>query len=267
MGDNFKGFKKLEHVESDIISALFKLILNGEEVKLTGTLEDGQVLMRVLDGATHYWTNRTPGYPDGPDISNKADKTTTLTGTSPIRINGGNSGDLSANRTISILESTPELAGSMSASDKVKLDAIIGDNTGDQNASEVPITDALDLFIAENVEDALAELAGKIMVQGNPYKMSMPAGNISTKVAGATFSPAGWGTVAQSGDYNIIVTSVLTGRKARFVNVFEVDGGNEQLLSFERGQSYSAMKNNGLTTLLEGFAPTTLPVEVLFIFD
>lgn len=112
------------------------------------------------------------------------------------------------------------------------------------------------------------EIARLLTIKGNPYKMSMPAGDIATKVAGAIFSPTGWGTVAQSGSTNIIVTSVLTGRKARFVNVFEIDGGIESWLSIEKGQAYTAFKNTGaLTTLLEGFAPTLLPIEAVFIFD
>lgn len=104
-------------------------------------------------------------------------------------------------------------------------------------------------------------------VKPNPYKITMPAGNITTKVAGATFTPTGWGTVAQSGVTNILITSILTGRKARFINVFEVDGSNETLLSVEKGMAYTQFVNNGLTTLLYGFAPTTLPVEISLIFD
>ena len=141
MSNDFKGFKHLLCVQSQIIEALTKLILNGEEIRLTGTITDGQVLMRVLDGTTHYWTNRTPEFPEGPDISDKADKSTTLTGNSPIRIDGGTSGDLSANRTISILAATEEAAGSLSAEDKTKLN-LVPDNTTQEleninNASDI----------------------------------------------------------------------------------------------------------------------------------
>lgn len=147
--------------------------------------------------------------------------------------------------------------------------------SNDQTASEVPITDTGGFFESTEVEGALQEVGSALTVinneladlNGNPYKISMPAGNIATKVAGATFTPTGWGTVEQSGATNILITSTLTGRKARFINVFEVDGSNETLLSVEKGMAYTQFVNNGLTTLLYGFAPTTLPVEVSLIFD
>ena len=49
----------------------------------------------------------------------------TLTTTSPIRIGGGASADLSADRTLSILAATTGAAGSMSAADKAKLDGYV----------------------------------------------------------------------------------------------------------------------------------------------
>lgn len=104
-------------------------------------------------------------------------------------------------------------------------------------------------------------------VKVNPYKMSMPAGDIATKVAGATFTPTGWGIVAQSGATNILITSILTGRQPTFINVFEIDGSDKRMLSIEKGMAYSGFINNALTTLIEGFAPTTLAVEVSLIFD
>lgn len=56
----------------------------------------------------------------GPSVPN----TRTIFATSPIRIDGGASADLSANRTISILPATSSNDGSMSAADKAKLDTL-----------------------------------------------------------------------------------------------------------------------------------------------
>jgi len=111
------------------------------------------------------------------------------------------------------------------------------------------------------------EIARLLTIKSNPYQINMPAGNISTKVAGATFLPLGWAVIAQSGDYDAIVTHILTGRKVGFVNVFEIDGSDERLLSFDKGTAYTGVLANGLTIKLEGLSPTTLPIRIEFIID
>jgi len=115
------------------------------------------------------------------------------------------------------------------------------------------------------VDDTI--IANLTAYKGNPYQINMPAGNITAKIAGATFLPLGWATVAQSGDYDAMVTHILTGRKVGFVNVFEIDGSNERLLSFDKGTAYTGIVGNGLTIKLEGLAPTTLPIRIEFIID
>jgi len=147
--------------------------------------------------------------------------------------------------------------------------------SNDQTASEVPITDAGEFFEADNVEDALQEIGSELVtintaletLKSNPYQINMPAGNLTTKVSGASFLPTGWATVIQSGDYDAMVTHILTGRKVGFVNVFEIDGSNERLLSFDKGTAYTGIVGNGLTIKLEGLAPTTLPIRIEFIID
>lgn len=62
------------------------------------------------------------------DSTARVPETRTITTTAPLT--GG--GDLSANRTFAITAATSGAAGSMSAADKTKLDAISGTNTGDQ---------------------------------------------------------------------------------------------------------------------------------------
>lgn len=147
-----------------------------------------------------------------------------------------------------------------------------------QRAVDVPIDDTGSLFNATEVEAALSEVktiadanAAAIALLGtvkqNPYQINLPAGNISTKIAGATFLPLAWGAVALSGSTDMMITHVLTGRKIGFLNVFEIDGANERLLSFDKGTAYTGIVGNGLTVLVEGLAPTTLPVRIDLIFD
>jgi len=146
-----------------------------------------------------------------------------------------------------------------------------------QRAVDVPIDDTGDLFDATEVETALAEVktladanAAAIAALGtsksNPYQILMPAGNIATKIAGATFAPTGWATIAQSGDYDAIITHTLTDRKVGFVNVFETDSG-DRLLSFDKGTSYTGILGGATTVKIEGLAPTSLPIRVELIFD
>lgn len=110
------------------------------------------------------------------------------------------------------------------------------------------------------------EITRLLTIKSNPYQIIMPAGNISTKIAGATFTPTGWGTIAQSGDYDAIITHTLTGRKIGFVNVFETDGG-DRLLSFDKGTAYTGILGGATTVKIEGLAPTTLPIRIELIFD
>jgi len=139
--------------------------------------------------------------------------------------------------------------------------------TGETIASQTWVTAG---FVAKIVGSSLiadSEKTRLASVKSNPYKISMPTGDIITKVSGATFTPIGWATVAQTGDTGITITHTLTGRKAKFINVFKVNGSDEEWLSAEKGMAYSGFKNNGLTTFITGFAPTTLAVNVNLIFE
>ena len=238
MTNDFKGFKHLLCVQSQIIEALTKLILNGEEIRLTGTITDGQVLMRVLDGDTHYWTNRTPEFPEGPDITDKADKSTTLTGTSPIQIDGGTSGDLSANRTISILAATEEAAGSLSAEDKVKLN-----NVPDNTVQEF-----------EDINSAINVLATSINTLRPPIRIHLKSGGstgdvgtrISGLVAGVDY-PTGWVLTVGSTPTSLTVTHNL-GAELSGISVWSIDqiSGKRQEMKGDLGYValYSALDMN-----------------------
>ena len=147
-----------------------------------------------------------------------------------------------------------------------------------QTASDVPITDIASIYDAINVEDALAEVMGYALslgidiaamteVKTNPYEINMPSGDLATKISGATFLPTAWATIAINSSTNVMITHVLTDRKISFVNVFEIDGSNERLLSFDKGTAYTGIVGNGLTVLIEGIAPTTLPIRIELIFN
>lgn len=118
-----------------------------------------------------------------------------------------------------------------------------------------------------STEDFTTEEKDKLAdLKRNLYQINMPSGSLVTKIAGATFLPIGWATIAQTGDYNATITHTLTGRKIGFVNVFEIDGG-ERLLSFDKGTAYTGIVGNVATVLIEGLAPTTLPIRIELIFD
>lgn len=143
-----------------------------------------------------------------------------------------------------------------------------------QTAEETSIADAGDIFDSDNVEDALQEV--KLIADANAtaigllkvttYKMNLPAGNLATKVAGATFVPAAWATVAVDNSVNALLTHTLTGRKPVLVKVWEIDGSNERLTKdFE--DAFSGFLATATTVNVEGINPTALALRVEFIFD
>lgn len=67
------------------------------------------------------------------DSTSRAPTSRTIATTAPLT--GG--GDLSVNRTLAISAATTLAAGSMSAADKTKLDAITGTNTGDETGARI----------------------------------------------------------------------------------------------------------------------------------
>jgi hypothetical protein len=140
------------------------------------------------------------------------------------------------------------------------IEDISGLNTGDQDLSGLVEKETGKSLIADT------EIARLLTIKSNPYQILMPAGNIATKIAGAIFSPTGWATIAQSGDYDAIITHTLTDRKVGFVNVFETDSG-DRLLSFDKGTAYTGILGGATTVKIEGLAPTSLPIRVELIFD
>jgi hypothetical protein len=142
------------------------------------------------------------------------------------------------------------------------------------DAENVSIADAGDLFVSDNAEDALQEVKAIAddnataieTLKVNPYQMNLPAGNLATKVAGATFTPTGWATVAVDNAVNALLTHTLTDRKPVLVKVWEIDGANERLTKdFE--DAFSGILATSTTVNVEGINPTALALRVEFIFD
>lgn len=199
MSEDFKGVKALEYAGSSIIEALVKIILNGEEVRLTGTVEDGQVLMRILDGSTHYWTNRTPEFPTGPDISGKVDK---ITG-----------------KGLSTEDFTTAL--------KNLLNAQSNSNTGDETESTILTklgkvsiysqTEADNAFVAKVTGSSLITDAAKttLLTMSTPYTITLQPGvDLATKITNSTEGvdyPTGW-VLAAVDTVNLSITHGLAKR-------------------------------------------------------
>ena len=149
-------------------------------------------------------------------------------------------------------------------------------------AEDVTLADLAGIFDAENVEDALAEVMGfanalYIIIQDllklkqNPYTINFTSssGSVATRISAAietTDYPTGW-TLEVDDTYNLLVTHNLTGRKIADIKVFEINGSAERMLSFDRGTAYTGVVGNGLTVLIEGFAPNPLPMRVELIFN
>jgi hypothetical protein len=97
----------------------------GSAVTQRGTvnfIDGNSATVAVVDNAGAARTDVTVAVTTTPSGQTAVGATRTLTGTAPILIDGGASGDLSANRTISISAATTSAAGSMSSDDKSKLD-------------------------------------------------------------------------------------------------------------------------------------------------
>jgi hypothetical protein len=150
-----------------------------------------------------------------------------------------------------------------------------------QASVDIAITDAGGLFDATEVEAALAEVKTQanatdaaITAMGTgtlqtPYRIDLTAqSSVAARVAAAvetTDYPTGW-VLAANSTVNLLITHTLTGRKLSNVNIFEIDGSNERLLT-PFNSAFTGILCNGLTVLIEGLAPTALALRIELIFD
>ncbi|MES2902685.1 MAG: hypothetical protein V4696_00725 [Pseudomonadota bacterium] len=100
----------------------------GDQTTISGNAATATALQtaRTINGVSFNGTGNITI--NAVDSTARAPETRSISTTAPLT--GG--GDLSANRTFAISAATTGAAGSMSAADKTKLDAITGTNTGDQ---------------------------------------------------------------------------------------------------------------------------------------
>lgn len=156
----------------------------------------------------------------------------------------------------------------LSTLEKVPVDAAT-------TAASVAITDSGDLYTSTDVEAALAEVKTQAnatdaeiaaLTGGEQTNFTINLGaysSVAARVAAATETtdyPTGW-VLAANSTVNLLITHTLTGRKVSGVNVWEIDGANERLLT-PFSSAYSGVLVNGLTCLIEGLAPTLLAIRI-----
>ena len=153
-----------------------------------------------------------------------------------------------------------------------------GDNTGDQNASEVPIADVAEYYVAENVEDALAEVklladTTKSRVDKSLYnqKITLPAYTsvalrCSNAVSGTDY-PEGWTLEAGDSEYDLKITH---GLNKNFVDakIYEINGNaTERLLPAFSAAYTGILQNSKDEILIEGLTQDNLALRIELILE
>jgi len=149
-----------------------------------------------------------------------------------------------------------------------------------QNAAGVSFADAGELYDAENVEDALAEVMSALntladsigvtpTVNKNVFPITFGAySSVSDRVTNAvetTNYPTDWILTASDGT-NLSIVHNLTGRKLSTVNIWEIDGTTERSLP-NFSQAYTGLTLTGSTIIIEGLAPTLLAIRISLLFE
>lgn len=161
---------------------------------------------------------------------------------------------------------------------KLEITVLSGDNTGDQNASQVPISDTAEYFIATNVEDALAEVkliadTTKIRVGKSTYyeEINLPAyASVSLRCSNAVEGddyPTGWVLTTGSSEYDLKVTHGLNKNFIR-AEVWEVNGDNTERILPAFSAAYTGiLQNTKNEILIEGLTQDELPLRIVLIFE
>lgn len=150
---------------------------------------------------------------------------------------------------------------------KLEITVLEGENTGDQSASEVLIEDVEEIFIADNVEDALEEI--KLLTDSheeqlsvlkqNIYPINLVSGSsVAAKIVGATV-PSGWTLTADGG--NLLVTHNLN-RECSDVIVWSA---GRKARPFSDG--YTGLVSTANTVLIEGLEPDSVAVRLNVILE
>ena len=161
---------------------------------------------------------------------------------------------------------------------KLEITTISGNNTGDQNASQVSIADTGDYYIATNVEDALAEVkllsdTTKLRVDKSLYnqKITLPAYTsvalrCSNAVSGTDY-PTGWTLAAGASEYDLKITH---GLNKNFVDakVYEINGDTTERLLPAFSAAYTGiLQNSKNEILIEGLTQDNLALRIDLIFE
>jgi hypothetical protein len=144
--------------------------------------------------------------------SGKVATTLTITTTTPLKIAGTTSADLSANRTLSIIAATSSLAGSMSAADKAKEDEI-----GSSTVTSATAAGATNYGVSK-LSVAPASATAPIAVGTNDGRLDYVAGTALTDTATTTVQRAAIrtsfllaGTMSQGETVTLGTTGAVTG--------------------------------------------------------
>lgn len=143
------------------------------------------------------------------DATARVPDTRTISTTAPLT--GG--GDLSVNRTLAISAATSGAAGSMSAADKTKLDAISGTNTGDQTITLTgPVTGSGTGSFATTITAKAVTLAKMDDVATGTVFYRKTAGTGVPEIQALATLKTDLGlTGTNSGDQTITLTGDVTG--------------------------------------------------------
>lgn len=156
---------------------------------------------------------------------------------------------------------------------KLGITVLSGENTGDQDATEISIIDAGDIFLSGTVEAALTEVKliadqNKLDLQKTPHieEITLPsASTVAGRIAavGADY-PAGWTLTEGGSDKDLLITHNLN-RRVAYVTVWAVTGTEEQ-------QLLNTAANNGIKTpttnslLIQSLATITKQIKIYIIF-
>ena len=192
---DFTGIKGLEYVGAVTIDATGRILINGEPLYLTGTPTAGQVFMRYqLEDLSYIWTNRTPEFPVGPDISDKVDK-----------IPG---------KGLSTEDFTTEL--------KALLEDQSGENTGDETEESILTKLGVDDVVqSSQLENLVVKEEGKSLIDDTeieristisaPYTIILPAAStVAGRIITPTELPSGWTLSVGTSALDLRITHGLT---------------------------------------------------------
>lgn len=161
---------------------------------------------------------------------------------------------------------------------KLEITTLSGSNTGDQDAAHVSIADVAEYYIAENVEDALAEVklladTTKTRVDKSLYnqKITLPAYTsvalrCSNAVSGIDY-PTGWTLLAGDSEYDLKITHGLN-KNFIDVKIYEINGdATERLLPAFSAAYTGILQNSKNEVLIEGLTQDNLALRIELIFE